>query len=491
MGFHATDGRSKVRTSLLTLAILTGAVAATAVAAPQARAQTTDVQPRQVVVTTDSAPIRCGGGDVWYAVGQAKRGDVLTADGEAHGWIRVQYPAGVRALVAPEDGEFVQGRNKVRLTRPSGLLALYMNADVRDSWKRLLTDKMPAGTELDHIETVNDAQGRIAGFIVRAPEAARGFVSAQAVRPATPQDIAAAAPSQPVVPPPTSPTTTTAAPRGDFPSGAADGGQTAAAPGAGQPQTTPMTTTATRPAPGAAPAPDVFGPMPYDGTAGGLAWGSGSSFEHDSIAPAPERPARTASAPAPERRRDPASFEDLDKVFKRLAQEPTEDAELEPLLAEFEALRTSLPDVSESEPVRRAIQSRVELLKIRIDLQKDMQRIAAVEQNASKGIEEIKSRVFALSEMRQYVAVGRLTSSTIYNGQDLPLMYRLQSVDTASAHTIAYLAPSEVVDLKGKLGSIVGVEGEGRIDPALRVNIIHPKRIDVLTTASAAVVGEE
>ncbi len=58
--------------------------------------------------------------------------------------------------------------------------------------------------------------------------------------------------------------------------------------------------------------------------------------------------------------------------------------------------------------------------------------------------------------------------------------------------TIGYLAPGGPVDLDAKLGRVVGVQGDARFDDALRLSIVTPREIDVLTavdlpgTATAA-----
>jgi hypothetical protein len=81
--------------------------------------------------------------------------------------------------------------------------------------------------------------------------------------------------------------------------------------------------------------------------------------------------------------------------------------------------------------------------------------------------------------------VGRLVASTVYDGKRLPLMFRVLSPESTSARTLAYVAPGSGFNLTEKIGRVVGVVGEAKMDESLRVNIIVPARIDVLTSSGS------
>lgn len=73
--------------------------------------------------------------------------------------------------------------------------------------------------------------------------------------------------------------------------------------------------------------------------------------------------------------------------------------------------------------------------------------------------------------------------SALYTGDRLPLMYRIESVGgPAASRTLGYIRPSDRDDLQTKLGELVGVVGDVRIDRALNLMLVRPVRIDVLTT---------
>ncbi len=76
-----------------------------------------------------------------------------------------------------------------------------------------------------------------------------------------------------------------------------------------------------------------------------------------------------------------------------------------------------------------------------------------------------------------YNAVGLLQSSSVYDGQSLPRMYRI--VDP-TGRTVAYVAPTPLIDESDLLNTLVGVVGSASYDPALKLQIITPSRLDAL-----------
>jgi hypothetical protein len=81
---------------------------------------------------------------------------------------------------------------------------------------------------------------------------------------------------------------------------------------------------------------------------------------------------------------------------------------------------------------------------------------------------------------RVYTIVGQLQPSTVYDGQKLPLMYRIVSVGGVSPRTLGYLKDDAEMNLLGKIGAVVGVIGEAQVDRSLMLNVITPVRVDVL-----------
>jgi hypothetical protein len=81
-----------------------------------------------------------------------------------------------------------------------------------------------------------------------------------------------------------------------------------------------------------------------------------------------------------------------------------------------------------------------------------------------------------------YDAVGRLLASAVYDGVNLPRLYRL--VDPASGRTIAYVDPGAAPQAAGHLGAVVGIRGAARFDPSLKLRLFDVERIEHLAAAS-------
>lgn len=499
----------------------------------RAEAQVRDVEPYHIVVTGDRVYLRCGAGGVWYAIGYASTGEVLRVDGEDFKWVRVRYPEGVPALVSIEEADYNRERGVVTITRPSRLKAHNIHGQrFGDSWKNLLMQPINPGTELKHVDTLRDAGGQVEGYLVEAPASARAFISEQYTRRATPSEIAAwqaaqRAKSDVAQTPPTQterPMTQTAAQQ-DAPNTSTDrpaiaepqSTTTAQRPAneraeevttqtptstetttaaTNQPTTPPATDESTTPTevaqrdetPVATPAPTQPSAQPETRETRTAGAPTPDSAPSGDATPSATESTTTAQRPGGEAADEPAApkvatFEELESAFVALAEQPTEDAEIEPLIGEYKRFRDALPDTEDNQAWFRRVDNRIAILEVRRDLQVNLR--ALNETSAEAGVDEqaIQQRLAQLDRTRPYALVGRLTASAIYDGKRLPLMYRLQSVDAGGGRTIAYLVPSQNVDLKARLGSIVGVEGQSRVDPALKLRIVQPSRVDLLTPA--------
>ncbi|MBL0922043.1 MAG: hypothetical protein IBJ10_07925 [Phycisphaerales bacterium] len=389
-------------------------------------------EPYYVVVTGDEVNIRCGAGSVWYPVATVPAGTVLKVDGADQGWLRVAYPEGAGAMVRASDVTVSGG--SVTLTQPSRLLANNPKGGLSESWRPLLDQELAAGTTLRVLEEVRDGSGEVSGFRVAAPSDARGFVSERSVRPATEAEAA------PLRGPMPKPVETAAAP------------ETSGAPAA-QPQTTPPAETP--PAEATPAAPVELTPV---------------------VTPVETRP-----EPAPAQRAV-GTLNQLNAAFEALKRVPTEDAEIQPLISEYTRFMSSLSDSAADSGFRRYAESRVELLRARLELQSQLLAVKEAEAFAARGFDQITQSVRQMQANPLYKVVGRLGASTVYNGQNLPQMFRVQSVEGGVGRTLAYVLPTDGVDLAGKIGFIVGVVGDSRTDVVLGLPIIEPKRVDLLTT---------
>lgn len=479
------------------------AIAASGATTSAARAQGTDVEPYYVVVKETNVNLRSGAGSVWYPVGKVEQGQVLRVDGHEFGWLRVGYPAGMAAIVKSNEAEYDSGSGVVTLIRESRLQANNPAGGVGDSWRQLLDSPLPADTVLQHIETITSSSGEITGYRVVAPGGAKGYLSETLVRMATEDEVQRflAGPgvaSRPIQTPPAAetradlPERAVAAPtaenvakdtaeladaHADTPDENEDlpirdnAGDLAPVPVAHAPrEIEPPTQTVNRFPPPAADAPAQDSPT----TSPALTRDS-TPMQAGGEAAQTEQP-RAVQSP-------PASYAELNRAFEEVMRQPTEGAEYTPLINEFQRLLDTLPDAPGADAMRNAVNGRVAALRLRADLQEQMQKMNEALAAADAGSQRVQESAQTLDANPVYRFVGRLGSSTVYNGQRLPLLYRVQAVD--SGRTIAYLTPAPELDLVAKLGSVIGVVVKSsREDESLGLPLVDAKRVDVIKAES-------
>jgi hypothetical protein len=438
----------------LPLALVTvGALSSTA------SAQVLRVSPWHAVVNVDEALLRCGNGDLMYPVATLRRGQVLRVDGEGQGWARVSYPAGTAAFVPADSIQVDLATRTATLTKPSRLKAANLTTGLRGSWKDVLDQPLPAGTRLRVLdaEPTSDGRGNSA-WRITPPEGTHAFIPLSVLRRATEEEVqqaAAMAPSA-VAPLPVAQQQTPA------PSGGATPATTVerwpAAPGSGANLADPIAP----PASGSGSVPSAPGAMT---TAAG------------------EQPVAPVVVVLP-----PSPYERLEAAFEAVRQDNPDTAEFSELLVEFQRALAQLDDSPQSQALRGRIQQRINFLKLRADLQGQRRALEAAQANLSTQDQAITEKLAEVDRTRQYTVVGRLSASTIYNGERLPLMYRIQSIGGTNPRTLAYIRPSDSMNIESRLGQVVGVLGDSSLDSALRLNIITPLRIDVLEAATTAVV---
>ncbi|MBL4699693.1 MAG: hypothetical protein JKX85_00405, partial [Phycisphaeraceae bacterium] len=78
--------------------------------------------------------------------------------------------------------------------------------------------------------------------------------------------------------------------------------------------------------------------------------------------------------------------------------------------------------------------------------------------------------------------VGQLLASAVYDGQNLPRLYRL--VNPADGRvTLAYIRPNDQINPSVHLGRVVGILGKPEMDQTLRLNVIAPQKIVIFQVA--------
>lgn len=436
MAWH-NDGRCLGRS------FLPAVVMVASLCAPGARAQVTNVAPYYANVQADKAPLRSGAGERFYSVANLPAGTILIVDGENQGWSRVLYPASTPAFVRAEDASL--DGTTVKLTTDSRLRAASLVHGYAGSWQVLVDNALPAGAALTLIEPVKEGEVTIA-YKVQPPGEARAFVATASLRRATDPEVEAFK---------------------------AKGNTLAALPVAHETPTT-----------GGTPNP------------GGLAIDLPKS-DPGAIAKPTTTPSTTANKPAtgsPTPTANPAGAQpvtalrakagdDLEPLFKKVWAEPVLTAEVDELIAQYEQAITTLGQ--EQAGRKPALQQRLNALITRREYRDSLRTHEAERAQIDQQTIRLQEQLKQFQRTRVYTIVGILQPSTVYDGQKLPLMYRVVSVGGTSPKTLGYIRKTAELDLDKHLGQIVGVVGETSIDRSLQLNLITPVVVDPLQNDAA------
>lgn len=417
------------------------------------------VSPYVVVVTLDRAPMRCSNGvQLFYPVRELKAGELLRVNGEGPGWLRVDYTPGMQAYVTASEVQADREGKTVKLTKPSRLLA--MNAEGKRPWWPLELDAdIPAGTVLKVVKAYSTPDGMVEGYYVEAPPKARGFVKPEHVRKATAEEAAKYAGAGAPSPVPTA--------------GAGDG----------KPADSKPETPAVVPAPTAAnPAPEGTPPGFNPATPGGEQPANPTTTT-DATAPAPTTEVAPPAAPKKDE-----EIEQIRTMFNKVMQS-SGDAELPTVIGMFEQKMAKLGTSEADQQIKTALQQRLEALKLRQDIVNQLNAVKQYSEQQQMQIKQVTLLVEQAQKQAIYNIVGRIQPSTVYDGsRGMPLMYRVESADALSPRTVGYIVPTADMDLLTKIGKVCGVVGENRFDSSLQLNIVSPRRVDVLdvgTTTAA------
>ena len=478
--------RTRLPATAFAVAVLFTAGSALALT-PQAAPEATGTDPadgsRLAVVTANDVYVRSGPADSYYPFGKLRRGDVVKVVGEKPRWARIatagpafrgffgyiRYPrSDAERFELDETGR--RGRT-LGLTR---VLAPNLNTgyEPNDSWRRI--HLLDAGVKLSVLETTEN--DRLVTHKIVLPAEAEGWISLSLLEPAPPEAVAA----------------WTKALRDGV--AATAGSRTADIAPASPPAGSLPVLGRDEPA-----VPDVDGRRPTmvdrEGTV--AQGGEALSTPAPVIEPAADdeddvetwiTPAPTEAAPPPRVTRTPAparavpapprhvGLDELEAAYERLRAEPIRTAEVLPLRDLYRALAA---DRADEPKTARFAAARAEQLTIWSDLQQRRGELDRLRKRLAVSAEQSEAVRVALEATGLYVAVGRLATSTVYDGTGLPRLFRVQ--DTVTGRTVAYLRPDDGFDLYSMLGQIVGVVGDRFFEEDLRLTLVKPRRIDLLS----------
>ncbi len=484
-----------------------------------------DTFPFTGAVQGDKVNIRAGAGTTYYPVVQANDGTLVRVHKNIFGWYQITPPEGSFCYVEKasvqldpdgKTGKVTDGRAAVKAPSPSG---------PEKSYRRLLV--LEGGTSVTILGEEADS------YKITPPPGTYFYIKSDLIRRATDAEIAAAAPKKPEPPKPTTPEKQPEAPViPPTPTPVPTPVPTPApAPTTVVPTPEPSTpvtikqTDAPPPAKGGSQSSTIY--LDLD-TTGSIRLG-GRSFGPDQLAAPMDQIAKTnkpdvavsirapedvafskiaavieaaskagltnvdvagknttppadnttvaANTPDTTPRPQDAELIELEAKYDALIEkEDVTDAELEALAKAYhDRLNQADPALTESEQIlgkahHRLLETRRQVLALRQDLDAFKREVAKDRKHRE---------ALAAARPKNYAAQGRLQGSSIYTGDQLPLLYRV--VDPETELTIAYVAPAPGVDMNALIGQPVGIVGDSKFDPALKLKYIQPKAVDHLT----------
>lgn len=430
-----------------------------------------DDAPFEAEVVQNDVKVRAGAGRAYYVVGEVSQGTRVQVDEVIFGWNKVVPPPGIHSYVPKgfvlrkgNTGQIDQDRTEVRAASIKGPGESYRGQVVLNKG--------------DTVEIIGE-EGNF--FRIVPPKGAYVFLPPGSVRRVEPGPLNIAQREEPAPAPAPAPVAE-------------------ATPPAPEPAPAPVQTTAQAPTPAPAPAPEpdieaAVEPEPTTPT-------ESMAAAPPVPAPAPEPDVTVEPAPAPApvaevepepatttaaaaTRPAPTSFEsqaisdklkDVERRMMPLFAQPLEDQPFDQMIREYESLqRQPLPAAD-----RQIVAARLAALRRNKDIGETLRQIReTTAQTAEVEIPEVDPNAPV-----RYDAVGRLVASSVYNGINLPRMYRV--VDPASGRTLVWVDGSGPVDARQHLGKLVGVVGAQEYDPALKFNVLTVRRIDTLEPQSNA-----
>jgi uncharacterized protein YgiM (DUF1202 family) len=426
----------------LTLALLTTGLASaqdTAPAAAPAQAPATaPAAPAKgftATINADNVYVRSGPSvNSAYPFGKLKLGDVVEVEEESYGWAKIRTRGGAFQnihgyVLADEKVTLSPDGKTLTVVTATAVRAPNIGADGNPDASIKSIGELAPGDTLAVVAQVNGEREKV--HKVALPASAIGWVNMNFVRRATQgesQAIGAGAPaSAPVI----------------------EGASTTATAGQA-PQGGVVTVETT------APAATQETVKPVE-------------------APKPAPPVKTEAEIAAEKCR--ASYKDLEASFEKVRNEPTTSAEVGPMRERYNALMSEAYCPTDVKSMAAARVKQLELLAEAQQLEQEVAKAMAARERNKERYEKLR---LAMEARADYTAVGVLNASTVYNGNRLPLLFRV--TDPAAGQTVAYVAPKDANKLSTMLGTLVGIRGTKRYDEALKLNIIDPGSIDILTT---------
>lgn len=171
-----------------------------------------------------------------------------------------------------------------------------------------------------------------------------------------------------------------------------------------------------------------------------------------------------------------STLADLEQLMIDAHQLPLDKRPLGELLVAYKkmSLNTSMPIRDQ-----RMIQARMAQLKRDMNLSNAIRQINSAQVSLAAVVPPAPQpqRVAVEPAKTNFDFVGQLLASGVYDGQNLPRLYRL--VNPADVRvTIAYIRPNDQINPAAHLGRVVGIVGQLQMDESLRLKVINPSKVE-------------
>ena len=431
------------------------------------------------VVTGNAVNVRSGpSAQSAYAFGKLKQGDVVHVLKEEYGWARVQTQGNAFGDITA----FVPADRRVTLSADRTTATISARTELRapnveagsspdKSWKQI--GFADAGTTLTVLGTADGEKESV--YKVKVPATAEAWINMQFLRRASDAEtaMANAAPANSTTTPTTTVATAAAATTTVAAAPAPAGVVTPVnQPNAGAPAPTPVTpdigtSTTTTTSSGSPAIPPLLGPKAVNAATTEGTTAPGTVVTTTVTSTRTTTPKWTSSR---------ATFDDLEQQFKAVRSQPDAGAEFEALKAKYEELAAQDGSAGSVKGVAGA---RAQQLTLLLETQSEVQKLERTKASLDTNKKGIADLILNIQRRADFTAIGILNASAVYDGQRLPELYRI--CDPMTSATIAYVEPNADIAMAPMIGTLVGVKGGKQFDPALRLTVISPLSIDILT----------
>lgn len=417
----------------------------------------TETFPYTGVVQTETVEVRAGGGNSFYVVGTLKQGDLVEVHGHFYGWVKIKPPEGVFSYIKRA---FVNRHGDGNVGTVSDEKAMAWAAQVKGPpgasfrQQRFLTE----GERVAIIEQKGDY------YRILPPSDTYVFLPPDSIVLATEVKVSVVDDHADPAPPPA----VTVMPSENADADLMPDEATLATDVAMEPE--PVTD-------------DAAGSMPLaatDDASGPVASAADPSVAGDGVESqaviAPSDVAETVdSTSVHDASGGPAPMvEAAEMRLNAVSELPLGDQPIDELIAAYQHLNDA-PDLSRSD--RSLVMMRIKQLGNRKRLAATLRSVSAFRSDLKRRPENA-SEAFEAQMKSGYAAVGRLLASIVYNGETLPVMYRV--VEPGTYRTLAYVRPATKAQATRLLGRIVGVVGRSRYDRALKALVVEVDRLELL-----------